>query len=49
VILLQINPASGDESETVYEGCYKNEDNCIFAWSSVLGVGHYCWLRGLIH
>ncbi len=48
VILLQVDPASGDEPETVCEGCYKTEDTSIFAWSSVLGVGHYRWLRGPI-
>jgi hypothetical protein len=41
VILLQINPASGDELEIVYEGCYETEDTSIFAWSSILGIGHY--------
>jgi len=45
VILLQVDPAFGDESKTVYEGCYETEDTSIFAWSSVPGVGHYCWLR----
>jgi hypothetical protein len=48
VILLQVDPASGDEPEIVCEGCYETEDTSIFAWSSVPGVGHYCWLRGLI-
>jgi hypothetical protein len=48
VILLQIDPASGDEPETVCEGCYEIEDTSIFAWSSVPGVGHYRWLRGPI-
>ncbi len=48
VILLQVDPASGDEPETVCEGCYETEDTSIFAWSSVLGVGHYRWLRGPI-
>jgi hypothetical protein len=48
VILLQVNPASGDEPEIVYEGCYKIEDTSIFAWSSVPGVGHYRWLCGPI-
>jgi len=48
VILLQVNPASGDEPETVCEGCYETEYTSIFAWSSVPGVGHYRWLRGLI-
>jgi hypothetical protein len=45
VILLQINPTSGDELETVYEGCYETEDTSNFALSSVLGVGHYRWLH----
>ncbi len=48
VILLQVDPASGDEPETVCEGCYENENTSIFAWSSIPGVGHYRWLRGPI-
>ncbi len=45
VILLQINPASGDEPKTVYEGCYEIENTSIFTWFSILGVGHYHWLH----
>jgi hypothetical protein len=48
VILLQVDPASGDEPEIVYEGCYETENTSIFAWSSVPDVGHYRWLRGPI-
>jgi hypothetical protein len=48
VILLQVNPASGDEPKIVCEGCYETEDTSIFAWSSVPGVGYYRWLRGPI-
>jgi hypothetical protein len=48
VILLQIDPVSNDEPETVCEGCYETEDTSIFAWSSVPSVGHYRWLRGPI-
>ncbi len=48
VILLQVDPASSDELETVCEGCYKTEDTSIFAWSSIPGVRHYRWLRGPI-
>ncbi len=48
VILLQVDPTSGDEPETVCESCYETEDTSIFAWSLVLGVGHYRWLRGPI-
>jgi hypothetical protein len=44
VILLQVDPASGDEPETICEGCYKTENTFIFAWSSVPGIGHYRWL-----
>jgi hypothetical protein len=33
VILLQVDPASGDEPETVCEGCYDTEDTSIFTWS----------------
>jgi hypothetical protein len=46
VILLQVNLTSNDEFETIYEGFYKTKDISIFAWSSILGVGHY---RGLHH
>jgi hypothetical protein len=48
VILLQVDPTSGDEPETVCESCYETEDTSIFAWSSVPGIGHYRWLRGPI-
>jgi len=48
VILLQVDPAFDDELETVCEGCYETEDISIFAWSLVLGAGHYRWLRGSI-
>ncbi len=40
VILLQVDPASGDEPETVYEGCYEIED--IFIFSS------WCWSLSLV-
>jgi hypothetical protein len=49
VILLQVNLTSGDEPETVYEGCYETENTSIFAWSLVPTVGHYCWLCYPIH
>jgi hypothetical protein len=39
VILLQVDPVSGDEPEIVYEGCYKTKDTSIFTWSLILGVG----------
>jgi hypothetical protein len=48
VILLQVDPASGDEPETVYEGCYETEDTSIFAWSLVPDVGQNLWLCGSI-
>jgi len=48
VILLQVDPASNDEPETVCEGCYEIKDTSIFAWSSIPSVGHYCWLHDLI-
>jgi hypothetical protein len=47
VILLQVDPAFSDKPETVYEG-YKTKDTSIFAWSSILSVGHYRWLHGPI-
>jgi hypothetical protein len=49
VILLQVDPASSDEPETVCEGCYETKDISIFAWSLVPDVRHYRWLRGPIH
>ncbi len=48
VILLQVNPVFGDEPETICEGCYETKDTSIFAWSSVPGISHYCWLHGPI-
>ncbi len=48
VILLQVDPASSDEPETVCESCYETEDTSIFVWSSIPGVGHHRWLRGPI-
>jgi hypothetical protein len=48
VILLQVNPASGDKPKIICEGCYKIEDTFIFAWSLILGIGHYHWLCGPI-
>jgi hypothetical protein len=41
VILLQVNPASGDEPKIVYGSCYEIENTCIFAWSSIPSIGHY--------
>jgi len=48
VILLQVDFIFGDERKIVCEGYYEIKDTSIFIWSSVLGVGHYCWLRDLI-
>jgi hypothetical protein len=48
VILLQFDPISSGEFEIVYEGCYETKDTSIFAWSSILGIGHYHWLRDSI-
>ncbi len=48
MILWQVDPTSGDEPETIYEGYYEIKDIFIFAWSLVLGVGHYRWLRSSI-
>jgi hypothetical protein len=48
VILLQVNPAFGDEPETVCEGCYETKNTSIFAWSLVPDVGHYRWLHSPI-
>jgi hypothetical protein len=48
MILLQVDPASSDKPKTVCEGCYETKDISIFAWSSILGVGHYRWLCGPI-
>jgi hypothetical protein len=44
VILLQVDPASGDEPEIICEGCYKIEDTSIFAWSSI----SRCWTLLLV-
>ncbi len=42
VILLQVDPASSNELQTIYERCYEIEDTFIFTWSSIFCVGHYC-------
>jgi len=39
MILLKVNPAYVDELQIVYENFYEIS---IFAWSSILGIGHYC-------
>jgi hypothetical protein len=49
VILLQIDPASGDELKIVCEGCYETKRTSIFTWSAIPNVGHYRWLHGSIH
>jgi hypothetical protein len=49
MILLQVDPASNDEPETVCEGYYETENTSIFAWSLVPDVRHCHWLRNLIH
>jgi hypothetical protein len=48
VILLQIDLASSDEPETICENL-ETKDAFIFTWSSIFYVGHYSWLRSLIH
>jgi hypothetical protein len=48
MILLQVDPASSDELETIFEGFYEIKDTSVFAWSSIPAVGHYCWLRNPI-
>jgi hypothetical protein len=48
VIFLQVDPASGDEPEIIYEGCYETKDISIFAWFLILNVGHYHWLHNWI-
>ncbi len=48
VILLQVDLASGDEPEIVCEGFYETGYTSIVAWFSILDVGHYRWLCGLI-
>jgi hypothetical protein len=48
VILLQIDLAFGDETETICEACYETKDTSIFAWISISSIGHYHWLRNLI-
>jgi hypothetical protein len=47
-MLLQVGLASGNEPKIIYEGFYEIGDTSIFAWSSIPGVGHYCWLRSPI-
>jgi hypothetical protein len=46
--MLQVDLTSSDELEIFFEGFYKTQEISIFAWSSILGVGHYPWLHVLI-
>ncbi len=48
MILLQVDPAFDDEFEIVYKDFYEIKNTYIFAWFSILGVGHYHWLQSLI-
>ncbi len=48
MILLQVDPASGDEFKIVYESYYIIENTSIFAWFSILSIGHYSWLCDFI-
>jgi hypothetical protein len=48
MIVLQIDLASSDELEIVYESYYEIKDTSIFAWFLIIGVGHYHWLHGPI-
>jgi hypothetical protein len=48
MILLQVDPVSSDEFETICEGFYKTKNTFIFAWSSIRNIGHYRWLHGSI-
>ncbi len=48
MILLRVNPTSGDEPETICEGSNKIENTFIFAWSSIFDIRHYSWVRSLI-
>jgi hypothetical protein len=48
VILLQVDPTSGDEPKIICKGFYKIGDTSIFAWSSILGIQHHRWLHGPI-
>jgi len=41
MILLQVDLASNDELETVYEGCYETEDTFIFTWFLIPDIKHY--------
>jgi len=48
MILLQVDPAFGNELEIICEGCYKIEDTSIFAWFSIPNIEHYHWLQSSI-
>jgi hypothetical protein len=48
VILLQVDPAFGDEPKIVCEACYDTKNTFIFSWSLVPSVGHYRWLHSAI-
>jgi len=44
LIILRIEHAPEGHLEVIFEGCSTNENAIVFSWSSVEGVGYYCWL-----
>jgi hypothetical protein len=48
LVMLQVHPAFGDEHEITCNGCYETKDTSIFAWFSIPGIKHYCWLHSPI-
>jgi hypothetical protein len=44
LIILKIEHAHEGHLEVIFERCSTNENAIVFSWSSVEGVGHYCWL-----
>jgi len=47
--LLEVESTINDDPKILYEGIYKGNEVVILAWSSTLGVGHYCWLCNSIN
>jgi len=48
VTVLQVDVAFDDELEIICEGFYKIKNILSFTWFSILNVGYYRWLHGLI-
>jgi hypothetical protein len=46
VLVLEVKVATTNEPKIKYEGIFEGNETVVLIWSTIPGVGHYCWLRG---